>query len=385
MTPKSPSSSDGAPLPPRHRPALGSLANDTTESDLWDLGDDSDDAAAPVRLSLSASEAAPVEERPRSVSRDIPSPRKRAETQSDDQEAEPKPKTPPGDSIRMNVSNPRAKAQRSVTASGISKTESDFDELENWDDVPDIGELAQVEVVATAAPAPAPVTPVVETMPEAAPAAKPAAKKTENDSGDAKPQPDDEFSPVVPKNAKPISLKPNLKLSGTERIGLVSLVGMLVAFAVAILVYSLHHLPTETVKTQEKDFPIKGARLTIDSATSYWREPVMEGPEPDTFRRGSRLLPVLEMKVSGGPAAIRILFRDDERNVVGDAVTRSITAGGLMKVPATAGFDDVGMHAAYRTGGSKPWTVEVYEAPAETAVGKDFTKVFEMNISAARR
>jgi hypothetical protein len=52
-----------------------------------------------------------------------------------------------------------------------------------------------------------------------------------------------------------------------------------------------------------------------------------------------------------------------------------------LNVPATAGFDDVGMHAAYRTGESKPWTVGVYEAPTEDAPGRDFKKVFEMDIS----
>jgi hypothetical protein len=43
------------------------------------------------------------------------------------------------------------------------------------------------------------------------------------------------------------------------------------------------------------------------------------------------------------------------------------------------------MHAAYRTGGSKPWTIEVFEAPSETTPGKDFKRLFEMNISTDRR
>jgi hypothetical protein len=50
-------------------------------------------------------------------------------------------------------------------------------------------------------------------------------------------------------------------------------------------------------------------------------------------------------------------------------------------VAATAGFEDVGMHAAYRTGQSEPWSVQVYEAPSEDTPGPAFKKLFEMNVS----
>ena len=111
----------------------------------------------------------------------------------------------------------------------------------------------------------------------------------------------------------------------------------------------------------------------------------MEGPDQDTFRRGTELLPVLEISLAGGPAGIRVLFRNDERAVVGDAVTRTVRGSGTLKIPATAGFDDIGMHAAYRTGESKPWTIEVFEAASENAPSREFTKLFEMNISTDRR
>ena len=52
---------------------------------------------------------------------------------------------------------------------------------------------------------------------------------------------------------------------------------------------------------------------------------------------------------------------------------------------ATAGFEDIGMHAAYRTGQSKSWSVEVREAPSEDSPVQDFKKLFEMSISTDRR
>jgi hypothetical protein len=43
------------------------------------------------------------------------------------------------------------------------------------------------------------------------------------------------------------------------------------------------------------------------------------------------------------------------------------------------------MHAAYRTGQSKPWTIQVLEGPSETAANAEFKKLFEINISTDRR
>ena len=56
-----------------------------------------------------------------------------------------------------------------------------------------------------------------------------------------------------------------------------------------------------------------------------------------------------------------------------------------LQIAATAGFEDLGMHAAYRTGQSKPWTIEVLEAPSESAANAEFKKLFEINISTDRR
>ena len=80
-----------------------------------------------------------------------------------------------------------------------------------------------------------------------------------------------------------------------------------------------------------------------------------------------------------------MFFRDQDGLVTGDAVTRAIQPGVPLQIAATAGFEDVGMHAAYRTGQSKPWTIEVLEAPSATSANAEFKKLFEINISTDRR
>jgi hypothetical protein len=391
MTPDPPSSADGTPLPKRHRPSLGNLAQDTTEMDLWAFDDD-----------LELDDAAPPDPPPSAAS-NIPAPRaakpaKKPELSEGGEMILPVAK----DRIRIDVNKPKFKG-RSGSTSSQSKPESEFDELDHWEDLPpqvEIGELpaddapieiesgpvarilpvpelpaAPEEAVPVDAPVGASVEALADVQVEAAHRAAPEAPATS----------EDEFTPVVRPGAVPISLRPHLGLTKLERVGLGSLLGLLLAAVISFVAISLNRLPTESAKAQSNDFPIKGAHMVIVSAESYWRAPLMEGPAPDTVRRGTALIPVLELKVGSANGAIRVLFRNEDRSVVGDAVTRSVQGSATLKIPATAGFDDPGMHAAYRTGGTKPWTIEVFEAPSESTAGREFKKLFEMHISAARR
>lgn len=377
MTPTPPSSPDGSPLPPRHRPTLGNLAKDTTELDLWAFEDDLNDAGE-------QEEPRAEEATVRSSGREIPAPRERQVSKPRENDDKPQ-KTPSGgeERIRMNVSKSRSGSRPSGSTSPQSKPESDFDDLDHWEDAKVETEIGELPVEVPLEPverapvqmAAMPVPVELEPLPEVS--APPPASEP--------PDVLDEFSPVVPADAKPISLRPHLGLSKVERIGLITLVVLLLGGALAILIFSLNRLPTESHKTVSHDFPIKGSHFSIRSAKSYWRLPLTDGPNADTFRRGTQLLPVVELDLAGGPAAVRIMFRNDEGNLVGDAVTHAVRGDGKLSIAATAGFDDLGMYAAYRTGESKPWTLEVYEAPSEDTAGRDFKKLFEMDITTDRR
>lgn len=352
---------------------MGDLAQNTTEEDLWDLEDD---------LELPAEETKPgLSQKPRSSSRDIPSPRESAPVNPRSPERRPPSKANGGEEqIRMNVTKSRPKKGPSGPILGGSQTEPEFDDLDHWEDpklVPEIEDLpaivlseaADLEKPSEAAAGNAePEEPALEQTPPT-----PAAETVE-----------DEFSPTPRENAAPISLRPHLGLSKAERIGLIALLVLLLGGGATVFLSSLSRLPMEAAKAEATDFPIKGDHVTVTAATSFWRAPIREGAGADTFRRGTELLPVLELTVDGGPATLRILFRSDDQTVVGDAVTRRIRGKEQLNIPATAGFDDPGMHAAYRTGESKPWTIEVYESRSDNPSAKDLKKLFEMNISTDR-
>ncbi len=137
--------------------------------------------------------------------------------------------------------------------------------------------------------------------------------------------------------------------------------------------------------TKETDFPIKGGKFVVNSAVTYWREPVTSGGKIDTVRRDTLLIPEIDLSTSGGAAGMRVFFRDGDGELVGDVVTRTVKGDMKFQVAATAGFDDLGKYAAYRTGQGKPWTIEVLEAPAEDSPTEEFKKLFEMKISTERR
>ena len=193
-------------------------------------------------------------------------------------------------------------------------------------------------------------------------------------------EPVEEAAPAVVSSA-PIYAGWKLHLTKVETIGLLTLLALLVLGGIAVFLSTISRLPSGADRFKAIDFPIVGKYLSIASATNFWREP----KSTETVRRGTQLVPVLELSASGKPAAIRVLFRNSEGEVVGDAVTRHIQPGAPLQVTATAGFDDVGMHAAYRTGREKPWTIEILEASSENSVGSDYKKLFEMDVSPERR
>lgn len=368
MTPEPPASSDGSSLPNRHRPSLGNLAKDTTEIDLWEFDDD---------LEAGDETGSSEEVQPRPVfSGEIPPPKAGKSLKPVVQEPQSTSKASTGeDHIRMNITKRPLKKDGPGGLNLPSEYKADLADLESWQDLQHPSEIKERLVVAM----PEEVPPIKE--PIAPPVEKPIAPPVEEPVADE----DDEFSPTIRENAVPVSLRPHLHLSKFERIGLIALLVLLVGGGATIFFSSLNRLPTEAIKAKSTDFPIKGASVTITGAATYWRSPIVDGPDADTFRRGTELLPVLELKTSGGPATIRIFFRDEEGATVGDAMTRRIEGEGVVKIAATAGFDDPGMHAAYRTGESKPWTVQVLEVTSGDASDGKSRKLFEMNVSTDRR
>lgn len=212
--------------------------------------------------------------------------------------------------------------------------------------------------------------PKLETAPEETVVPAPVESEVSNPSLQANP-------PLVKRQPSDYSM--------LEKFGMTALIISLLAVLAGVLIYSATRLPVESVKSRDVKFPISGKHVTVRAAKTYWRDVVQSGPQADVVRRGTRMIPVLELSCTGGPGFLRILFRDENGDSVGDTITRQVTAGGNFTIASTAGFNDVGMHAAYRTGEGKPWKLEVYEGGEANVSGDGFIKLFEMDIATERR
>ncbi|MEI7925085.1 MAG: hypothetical protein WCI61_02670 [Chloroflexota bacterium] len=123
------------------------------------------------------------------------------------------------------------------------------------------------------------------------------------------------------------------------------------------------------------------APAAMPAATSLPPLPELAVQAMEAVRRGVVLIPVAEITLQSGSGAIRALVVNDHGLAVGDPITRQIDGTTTLILPATDGFEDISMHAAYRTGQTKPWTLRVFEAPSANALGKDFKKLLELPIS----
>lgn len=386
MKPEPPSPSDGSDPTLRSRPNLGITAKDSAEMDLWAF----DDEEIPEQMRP-----------PKPVKPAIPEPRYLPHGPVKEVPPTPPAKSKPSpsglpeatpdlhDSIRVNV-NPRSRPtfspnpHKEPRKPAVRATSGEnFDDLDQWEEPAAVAAAPAKPAPATMPPSTFKEMPRPESADEAPP--PPAAETAPRN---AKIEDDrDEFSTRIRTGEKPsvAALRPALHLNPIERLGLAVLVLLLIAAAAVFYISTIRQIPSGSGRVEAGDFPIQGAQVEALTAVTYWREPVTNGPDADTVQRETLLIPVAEFTTRGGPAVLRIFFRNEHGDLVGDAVTRSVQGEEKLKIAATAGFDDLGKHAAYRTGQTEPWTLEVLEAPAGNPTAADFKRLFVMNIGAELR
>jgi hypothetical protein len=371
----SPSSSDEPALPPRDRSSQINPENDFSEEDLWAL-DEINLTPVPPSEGIQTGSQLP-EARPPETTK-VPAPR---------------PAGGPvvnyiGKSIRSgrHVDSPSGARVHEPLSSVVQKSievksADDFGDLDDWEQA-DTGGIPTLPAQNTNQ-IPAKLTSV-----EAPERWKPPSsqeKITKDDlsaiEGDSSVDDDtDEFSTSAQHGSKGKPLTFHLGLSSLERIGFVVLTLLLLGAGVYFVMFPLNHLPMES-HLKVNHFPIKGQQFSILSAESYWRTPVTTGDHPDVVRRGTVLIPVILLKTGHGTGAIRIVFRNEDKNSVGDVLTQSVKSDETIEIAGTAGFNDFGIYAGYRTGDMKPWMIEVYEASSVDASPDSFKKLFKLPVS----
>jgi len=387
---------DSAPTDPAEKPA-GSADDDTDQPAGDDPGktEDAEESATP----------APDEE-PDDSAETIDSP---TENQEDDWEkfaekeaSEPEAASPPA---KDGEQEPVTEDEPAAVLDAPEEVEETADD-ENLEDEPelDLGDSDATEEQDEEQPAPASdsdtgsgTKPEDDSKPEWEPATESDPAPATDDAGaiaeTAAKGLDDEFLDSAPQPETKPESKPK-RLSIVELVSLAIVLVAILAGAGWALKTFFADIPTRKSQTLVPDFPMRGELVTIDNATTFWREPVRSGPNQDTARRDAKLIPALELKIKDvkSDGALRVFFRDESGQLVGDVVTHAVhngvfasTGNDQIQLAATAGFDDEGKHAAYQTAQTEPWTVEVFEGPEKGAAFENFKLLFEMPVSAERR
>ena len=406
MNPSVPPNPEGPSLPQRlHRPTKDTLATDTTEKGFWEL----DDLGAESPASSALGKIEPRRSIPSSPEGETNAPEGETAAPKDPATSAPAPVPilPSKNNItrRMNsVERFRSSREgKDASAADAPETsppsirgapmEATFADLEHWDipapapfKAPDEAAFAGFPEKADFNPEEEPKesssvispTPGQPSRPRAAeaPAARPSPANPVVTTN-----PDSEFAPTVNPDAKPVSLRPRLKLTLLETIGMVCLVLALLAGGGWVYHNTLGRIGNADASHGKIEFPVRGKHVTITKLVSYWRAPITTGDKREIVRRGVVLVPVVEVTLSGGPGAIRFLFNDTNGKKAGDPKTCSVSGETTLTIAATDGFEDVSMHAAYRIDLTKSWDLRIAEAPAENSPSAEFKELLKAPIS----
>lgn len=369
MLPETPNPPESSSLPSRHRPTLGNLAQDTTELDLWAFDDEI------------VSETTSAEPR-------IPKPSISPSRQSGEIPVLTTPTPVPAfERIRRNIAKPKPATPQLTPSRSASSPEENFEDLEQWEEpAPEPAAPASSEPAEAPQPVQTAIPVAVETVEATLP--DPSGSNTKAPAEDPLPSPPPAASTPSPANPPAEKEVAVSSTTSAPRLGTLEWV-LLGGFALImlsvlgwLLSISVFSLPRERQHLGSADFPVKGGILQVQAGTTFWRTP---RSGIDVVRRGTQLIPVARLQFGSGSGQIRVIFADADGKTVGDAFTLSVKDNEIHEFAATAGFDDIGMYASYRTGGSKPWTVRVFEAPAGNSRNPDFRKLVEMDISPDRR
>lgn len=369
-----PSSSSG--LPGRSRPALSDLSRETTEGDLWNLDEELADSTVstvdyPPRPRMGLDPASRREEITETREPEIPTSLKA------------RGRTP--DSSRPESQDPAVrKLARPQPIDEIGDLEDD-DEDDDLDDDGAEGILrviSEPEIETPAAP-PAPPRPVDPAPGEAPPELAQTPLLPSEDSPAKPNQRRGQSAATAPAPAPaPAGSLPLLRLNRREVIGLAAFSFTLLLAAIWVLTRFFSAFEFKSEFVTGPDFPVKGERVQLERAETFWREPVRTGETRDFARREVTMIPVLELtldpeKTNAG--TLLVIFRNSEGEPVGDSIRRSFngsrfdTNGQPTTVfPSTDGFVAEGDFNAYRAGKGKSWMAEVFEGPSIDAPANEF-------------
>jgi len=211
---------------------------------------------------------------------------------------------------------------------------------------------------------------------------------------------DDTASPAGIKSEIAALISPLKKssLSSAEKITLATLTIVLIGLGIwgYVFLYEKNNL-AETEATL--NLPVKGQYATVTKLSTYW----ISAGKAAGIKLGVAVVPVAKITLDDASTsgALRIFFRDAEKNRVGDPITISFQdgqfadsnktnitiadSGSTATVSATNGFQVESAFSAYQMDSTLTWRVHVLEADSSSATGSKFEELFNTRVEPKRQ
>ncbi len=195
-----------------------------------------------------------------------------------------------------------------------------------------------------------------------------------------------------------ISPLKKFSLSAVEKITLVTLAVALIGLGIwgYVFIYEKNNL---AVTEATLNLPIEGKYATVTKLSTFW----ISAGKSAGIKLGVAVVPVAQITLDdeSSSGALRVFFRDAEKNRVGDPITInfengkftapnktniSITdSGSTATVSATNGFQLESDFSAYQMDSTLTWKVHVLEADSSSAAGSSFEDLFNTGVEPKRQ
>lgn len=181
--------------------------------------------------------------------------------------------------------------------------------------------------------------------------------------------------------------KDDTPTSTIEKISLFAVVACLIGALVWGVSAFLNEAPQGELITFKEDYPAKGQNATIAAVDTWWRKPIRTGDNADAgIVLDANLIPCARIKlIDGGSTILRVTFRDDEKQLVGDTINLTVEDGKFVKsgsdeieINSTAGFKNASRINAYTNEDINPWSLAI----TERGTGEESGPLVKARISA---
>ncbi|MGB1259660.1 MAG: hypothetical protein ACPG6P_06450 [Akkermansiaceae bacterium] len=196
----------------------------------------------------------------------------------------------------------------------------------------------------------------------------------------------DEVESTATENPAPASL--GFSLKPVEKITLALLAALLIGAGVFGYIHISKLASDDSLESL--DLPVKGKHAEISEFSTFWSNP----GKAAGITLGAQVVPGAKITLSessSGSGILRVYFRNEKDEIVGDPIPLTFTSGkfsngkSTIEVSASDGFHQEADYHAYSVEQNTVWRVQVLESSSTGSNRSDFSEIINTAVHPVRR